>query len=372
MKKEISFQFALIVLGLFFMVNKAISQNKTVIGVVTINSIKMPYSVEELTDATRNSLEKLNLYLVVDKYDQKSLAEKNKLDLSDCLSKSCLIEAGRVLETTHILTGSVENFGKKIIVKLRLFNVETKEVEKFKIIEYLDLKDQIQTILDISVKSLFELPVDKDLMEKLTKEFAFETALNTPESKRVDLSGPRLGITVLTGETAKIFKSPKIDGGYDAIPVLTQFGYQFEINYLNEGNFQALFEIIPVIVGLDQSLFVPVLNLLNGLRSSKSGLEFGFGPQISVVKKARGYYDEGDKFILLDHGDPPDGFTIEERLHSKGNLKLSTTFLFGIGKTFKSGTLNMPVNIFYKPAKNAHQFGISVGYNVSRNKKSNK
>lgn len=344
-------------------------QTKEVIGVVSINSIKMPYSSEQLTDATRNSLEKLNLYLVVDKYDQISLAEKNQFNMENCLSKNCLSEAGRILEATQILTGSVESFGKKVIVKLRLFDMKTQEVERFKIIEFLDLKDQVQTMLDLSVRALFDLSYDQDLFTKLTMEFAFESSINTPEVPRLDLNGPRMGITFLTGEAARIFSDPKSEGGYDALPVLSQFGYQFEISYLNEGNFQALFEIIPVIVGLDQSLFIPSLNILNGLRNSKTGLEFGFGPQLTVVKKATGYYVEDGRFIIADAIATPAGYTSETRLHSKGDYKFTTNFIFAIGKSFKSGSLNLPVNIFYKPAKNAHQFGVSVGYNVSGLKK---
>lgn len=347
------------------------AQKKHVIAVVSINSVKMPYSSEQLTDAARNSMEKLNLYQVVDKYDQIFLAEQKQFNLNDCLSKTCLYEAGTVLEATHILTGSVESFGMKVIVKLRLFDMSTQEVEKFKIIEYLDLKDQVQTMIDLSVRSLLDLPVDQDVFRKLTEEFAFESSINTPEVQRLDLNGPRMGITILTGTSAKIFSDPKSKGGYDAIPVLSQFGYQFEINYLNEGNFQALFEIVPVIVGLDQSLFIPVLNILNGLRNSKNGLEFGFGPQLTVVKKAKGYYVD-DVFIIADPQNTPEGYTNESRLHSNGNYVLATNFIFAVGKTFKSGSLNLPVNIFYKPAKNAHQFGVSVGYNVSAMKKRRK
>lgn len=370
MKKLFNYSmFLLTGFWLMIWVSPVFGQTKEVIGVVSVNSVKMPYSTEQLTDATRNSIEKLNLYLVVDKYDQISLAEKNQFNMDNCLSKSCLSEAGRVLEATQILTGSVESFGKKVIVKLRLFDMKTQEVEKFRIIEFLDLKDQVQAMLDLSVRSLLDLPLDQDLFTKLTKEFAFESSINTPEVQRLDLNGPRMGITILTGKSAEIFGSSKSEGGYDAIPVLSQFGYQFEINYLNEGNFQALFEIIPVIVGLDQSLFIPSLNILNGLRNSKTGLEFGFGPQMTLVKKANGYLDANDKFILAEPANTPTGYTNESRLDSRGDLKFTTNFIFAIGKSFKSGSLNLPVNIFYKPAKNAHQFGVSVGYNVSSMRK---
>ena len=54
-------------------------------------------------------------------------------------------------------------------------------------------------------------------------------------------------------------------GGFDAYPAMFQFGYQFEKQYLNEGNFQALFEFIPMISGLEQNTFIPSFTLMNGL-----------------------------------------------------------------------------------------------------------
>jgi hypothetical protein len=49
------------------------------------------------------------------------------------------------------------------------------------------------------------------------------------------------------------------------------FGYQFEKQYLNEGNLQALFEFIPSVTGVDQGLFLPNILFLHGLRHNRSG-----------------------------------------------------------------------------------------------------
>lgn len=339
------------------------SQSKSSIAVISVNSIKLPYENHQLTDVTRNALEKLDLYYVIDKYDQNEMAEINNIDLKNCSSKNCLTQAGEVLNADNVLTGSIESFGNKIIVKYRVIDVMTKEIERFKIMEFLDLKDQIQSMVDITLKELFSVAYDKNMATKLTQENAFENTINTPEVEKLDLSGPRMGFSVFTGKGAEILQAPENKGGYDGLPFMTQFGYQFEIKYLNEGDFQALFEILPMISGLEQGLFIPSLSFLNGLRSNKTGWEVGFGPQIILSKKASGYY-VGDDFILESSGTVPEDVEVIKQTDSRGNITLGTSFIIGVGKTFKSGKLNMPLNIFYKPVKGAHQFGISFGFNT--------
>ena len=137
-------------------------------------------------------------------------------------------------------------------------------------------RSQVQSMISITLKKMFDVEVAQDIYDKLTKPFDYENAINTPEATKLNLNGPRMGVVLFSGEVADIYKAPKSSGGLDAVPVLFQFGYQFEVNYINEGNFQALFEFIPLITGLDQGLFIPSLTLLNGLRSSRNGLEFCF------------------------------------------------------------------------------------------------
>jgi TolB-like protein len=361
--------FTLMILSLWTPV--IFSQAKASLAVINIKSVKMPYESQQLTDVTRNAMEKLNQYYVIDKYDQVDMAERADLKLDDCSSRKCLVESGKELQADYVLTGSVESFGDKIIVKFRVVNVMTTDIEHFKILEFLDLKDQIQTMIELTLKEMYSLDLDNDLLTKLTKANAFENTINTPEVQALDLSGPRMGLTIMTGQAAELFTKPKNEGGYDILPVITQFGYQFEIKYLNEGNFQALFEIVPIISGLDQGLFIPSITLLNGLRSNKSGWEVGFGPQLIINRQAKGYFDESGIFVPVSGGSFPQDKSEVVRADSRGSITAGTGFVFAFGKTFKSGSLNMPVNVFYKPAKNAHQFGISLGFNTGgmRNRK---
>jgi hypothetical protein len=156
-----------------------------------------------------------------------------------------------------------------------------------------------------------------------------------------------------------------------------QFGYQIEKQYLNEGNFQALFEVIPMITGLDQGQFIPSLTFLNGLRNNVNGWEFAFGPTFAVSKYIDGYLiNEGtdkQEFIIsiqnqttyftLEEEAAAMNSMVEKRPDSRGSTGLNYGFLFAAGKTFKSGKLNLPVNIYIVPSKNGARFGLSMGWN---------
>ena len=265
-----------------------------------------------------------------------------------------------------MLSGSIEKYGETIIITLRLVDVKKGITEKTKVNEFLNLPDDLQTMISITLKQMFNIPVDELYLTKLTNKNDYESTINNPNKSRLNLSGPRMGFTCYTGETAGILKASKSQGGFDAFPVMFQFGFQFEQQYLNEGNFQALFEFIPMITGLDQGMLLPSFTIMNGLRNNKNGLEFGFGPTIYFYKEASGYYDENDDWLLSNEwsgnsGTEPD---IINRLDSRGNPRIASGFIFAVGKSFKSGKLNIPVNVYVIPNKNGIRFGASFGFNA--------
>ncbi|MEO1712335.1 MAG: hypothetical protein AAFU60_03275 [Bacteroidota bacterium] len=272
-----------------------------------------------------------------------------------------------------MLTGNVERLADAIIVNFRLVDIPTQSIEKSKVIEFLDLEDQLALMVSLTIQAMLDMEYDQELYTKLTQENDFENTINTPESDRLKLDGPRTGLTIYTGETASIWQGSEASGGFDGLPVLFQFGYQFEVAYLNQGNFQALFEFIPIITGLDQGQFIPSISVLNGLRSNKNGWEFAFGPIFFLTRTSDGYFEDVDgnqvwklreQWNQENEGANPN--ELVNRLDSRGNPKLGTGFLFAIGKTFKSGRLNIPVNAFFVPEKTGSRFGLSVGFNASK------
>ncbi len=170
-----------------------------------------------------------------------------------------------------------------------------------------------------------------------SQDLAAET-INSENVKK--LSGPRVGFTFLTtGSSAGLINelNSSSNDESDQKPVfITQYGYQWETRFAdsNEG-VVGLVEWVVLIGGLEKGLFLPSASSLFGIRSS-SGFEIAAGPNFSLS---------------------------------------GVGYLLAIGKNFKSGKLNFPVNIAYVPSKNSswgddeptgHRISLTVGFNISK------
>ena len=103
-----------------------------------------------------------------------------------------------------------------------------------------------------------------------------------PVVPSVNLNGPRVGITYVgPGKAADVLRNT-----FDAQPLLSQFGWQFETRFFTLPTGTAgLVEAVLLVAGLEQGLFLPSGSMLIGIRNAR-GLEFGFGPNISVTGAA--------------------------------------------------------------------------------------
>lgn len=333
--------------------------------------IKNRYKIIRVAGASNSLFEKKDTLDLVDKFNQADNLEKNKQFVNNCFGKLCLVEIGETIGSKKMMSGSVERYGKSIVVTLRLIDVASKSIEKTYVKEFLNLPEEIQGIIHIAVRELFNLPNDPFMVAKLSERFEFDNAINNPNKERLRLDGPRLGTVMYTGETQMRLQEGKGSGGFDAVPIMFQFGYQFEKQYLNEGKLQALFEFIPMITGVDQGYFIPSFTILHGLRSNVNGWEFALGPTLNLITSANGYYDADNKWQLEENwtknpanANVTNPFEIEQRMDSRGNYAVHTGFVFAVGRTFKSGKLNIPVNAFVIPSKHGTRFGLSFGFNA--------
>ena len=368
-----NFTYLLLVMVATFATQTVFAQNssKPTCIVLNMDAVGLDMDSKQMGNLLRLELDKLDRYEVVDRYDVAYLIEKNDLKIDNCFGKICLLEIGKKLEVQYMITGSAERIGETIVMTIRLINVEAETIEKIQVIEYKNLQREIQAMVTINLSKLFGLETDANLERYLTKKHDYENAINNPNIDQLNLSGPRMGLTVTLGEAGSILQAPRAEGGFDNYPFMTSFGYQYEIQYLNEGNFQALFEFLPMISGLDQGLVLPSLTVLHGLRNNRNGLEFAFGPTISGMKVGEGYYDTEGNWLLASEwstafpdNDPP---LLERRLDSRGNIyTFRPGFVFAAGFTFKSGKLNLPVNAFVIPNKKGTRVGISLGFNAKK------
>ena len=194
-----------------------------------------------------------------------------------------------------------------------------------------------------------------------------------------------MGVAFAHGNIAEFMTRPKNQGGLDIAPVMSNLGYQFEVQYVGTENFSALFEFIPALNGLEQGQFLPSLNILNGFRFGQQGWEFAFGPSFGLKRMSYGVFDTKGVFNPDNPGQywsqsdmqyagigwstgalDEHGYHLEEHLDKRGYWKLSNRWVMAFGRTFRSGSLNIPVNVFYSSSKGGGMAGISMGFNITR------
>jgi hypothetical protein len=139
----------------------------------------------------------------------------------------------------------------------------------------------------------------------------------------VNLSGPRLGFTYIApGSTAN-----KLKDNFDAEPFMTLFGWQFEKQFFTlPSGTTGVFEVIPVIVGFEQGLFLPSGSFLFGMRGP-NGMEFGMGPNLSLT-----------------------GFAM----------------VFAAGVNLRTSEINFPINFAVVASPGGMRLSLVAGFNVRR------
>jgi hypothetical protein len=382
--KETIKSMLLVTMGCLCILNvQAQNQSKPMAAVLGIDSKGVIQNSESVGYMVRLELEKANVYNVMDKYDVAEAVKKNSIDISTCFGRTCVVAAGKSLGTDKMITGSVERFGEKIVISLKVIDVKTEAVEKQDATEYLNLQPELQKMIEVSVKRLLGLTPDQNTVNLLVN---YDAPVESPKTK-INLNGPRMGGAMTFGDAAKVLTAAEGEGGYNMYPAMFQFGWQKEWQYLSAGDFQALIEFIPMIGGLESGRFIPSVTFLNGFRIGKAGWEFAFGPSFKIVNKADGYWGDGengtveDKWYLDNQWNSTEidsvgmvtnienPYPITKRLDSRGAPTLSTSLIFGVGRTFKSGYLNIPVNVYVSPRKEGTIVGASFGFNIYKKPK---
>ena len=342
------------------------SEPKKTLAVLDFDVRNYPVDGQQLIDKATIELIRINKFEIVDKYDIEYISKRDQVDLKGCYSKICLEDIGKRLKCDFLLTGSYDVLGDRVAVTVRLYDVAKGSFAESASRVYLNIPQQNLTMMEVAIKDLLAVANDENLIKKLTISEEYESALNNPETAVINNNGPRLGITAVAGSSTKILMADPKTGGFGySLPALTSFGYQFEQVFVNSGDFQALFEFIPLIAGLEYGRLIPSANVLMGMRNSRTGWEFAVGPNFTTTVTAEGYM-EGEDFIISS--DP--NRDLITRLDSRGDLAVSTGLVLGFGKTFKSGKMNFPVNLFVvTPGRgDSWRIGTSVGFNIVRKK----
>ena len=355
------------------------SQSAAVLSVYTQSAKISPEMAESVLRVEMTKTEQFN---VIDKLDMIEILQENKIDLTNCYGKKCLLRVGKSAGVDKVVTGSIENLGKKIVVTVKILDVATENYDKVAIEEFINLDSEIQNMVKVVVNKALGIENSQEILNTLVY---FNQPAITPTTYLKN-NGPRMGLSYVIGNTSKILAAPENQGGWDlnSPVILSQIGYQFEGAYLSAGSFQALIEGMIFINGIEKEMFSPSFALLNGFRSSKNGWEFGFGPTFRLTKMKDGYYigdtlgGTGDYKNLSDGelanwrlrsewaGPGANPYTIRTRADKRGDIRLKTGWVWAVGRTFHSGYLNIPVNLFYSSGKEGGYLGLSVGFNIAK------
>ena len=349
----------------------------------------------------RLELIKLNLYNVYDEFDMADAYKKNPDFLNNCVSKSCLVELGKELNVDYTVSGSYDALGDKIVLTIKIIDVKNDLIFKTGTKEFDNQEPELQRMTEILLNEMHGIESQKELVDRLKFKNELITSNNVG---KVNNSGPRVGYAYMVGSLAEFATRSTDRGGLDIFPGISMIGYQIEGQYVGTENFSALIEGVFNVSGLEQGQFIPTATIMNGFRFGKAGWEFGFGPGFGLKKVTNGFFDTegtfGDKDTYfnsddwysyaskesLDPTQHPSFFNTDgtmktlteinskynfssKHADTRGDLAISTMFVMAIGRTFRAGSLNIPVNVFYSSRKGGGMVGLSVGFNVLKSKK---
>jgi hypothetical protein len=278
------------------------------------------------------------------------------------------------------MCGSIDGLGNKIALTIKIVDVKNQSLYKSAVKEFDNQETEIQRMIEIVLFEMHGFTADKVTADRL----AFKNEVITSNNiGKINNSGPRIGGAALVGSLEEFATRPSSQGGLDIAPFVSMIGYQFEGQYVGTENFSALVEGIVNVSGLEQGKFLPSFTLMNGFRFGKNGWEFAFGPRLSVKHTSEGFFDSeglyGKKDAYFSRNDWSEyalnsgaqlnqNYLFEENLDMRGSAKLSTSFVVAFGRTFRAGSLNVPVNLFYTSQKGGGFAGINVGFNVQKSK----
>lgn len=350
------------------------------IAVANPNVNGLTVKPESVAKMMRLEAIKLNKYKVYDEYDMADVLKAKEEYRSQCYGQNCLLKLGAELNVNYVMCGSVDGLGNKIALTIKIVDVKNQTLYKSSVKEFDNQETEIQRMIEILLYEMHGFTVDKVIADRL----AFKNEVITSNNiGKINNSGPRIGGAALVGSLNEFATRSTSEGGLDIAPFVSMIGYQFEGQYVGTENFSALVEGIINVSGLEQGKFLPSFTLMNGFRFGKSGWEFAFGPRLSVKHTSNGFFDtdnlysqngkyfsESDwvKYAANNQVTLNEAYTFEENLDMRGSSKLSTSFVVGFGRTFREGSLNVPVNLFYTSQKGGGFAGINVGFNVQKSK----
>jgi TolB-like protein len=359
----------------------------------------LTFKAETVSKMIRLELIKMKKYKVYDVFDMADVLKGNAEFLNECYGQNCLVKMGKELNVDYVMCGSFDGLGNKIAITIKIVDVRNHTILKSSVKEFDNQELELQRMIEILLKEMHDIEFSKETSDRLSFKNELITSNNIG---KINNSGPRIGMAYLLGSVNEFAVRPESQGGLGIFPGVSMIGYQLEKQYVGTENFSSLIECVINVSGLEQGQFIPSLTLMNGFRFGKSGWEIAFGPGFGIKQTSNGFFDNDNLFSdnqqyfseddwakyaernysnLPEYNTTgqfvaptPDKFNHTYNFDKKfgdmrGKYSMNTMFVFGVGRTFRAGALNIPVNVFYSSQKGGGMTGVNVGFNVQKRKK---
>lgn len=340
-----------------------------VIGGIEVNGIAAPDAENVLRSVIYKNLVNSKKYVVNDRYD---VSEKLAMDkLKKCMGKDCLVKIGEQLNADYAMCASYDGLGDRILIAMKIVNVKTGEIVINEIEQFENQPRELNRMTDIMIYRL----LNKETDAVITRALVFKEGPTASYGLgKMNNNGPRIGMAYVTGANGEYFTREERDGGVGTTPFLFNIGYQLEKQYAGTENFSGLFEFIGNIAGLEQGTPIPSLAVLHGVRFGKGAWEIALGPSFTAKRLLSGTTDYNGQFMtysqLANMGvTGADQFDYFKRPDARGASYFSSNFVIGVGKTFRPGALNVPLNGYASINKYGVTYGVSLGINITKTRK---
>jgi hypothetical protein len=356
---------------------------KSTIAVALPNVDNIEVSREIIAKLLQIELIKLDLYKVYDEFDIQEGIDSDERFTKDCYGKNCLIDLGKAVDVDYIVSASLLGFGGKTVISIKIIEISSGNIVKNDVKEFIEDETKVQRMLQVLIRQMHDIEMHPEVVARIVHD---DQPIIKKSVGKISNNGPRIGYAFLTGDLKDFAVRSEEQGGMDVYPGVSMIGYQLEKQYIGTENFSALGEVLFTVSGLEQGIAIPSITLMNGLRFGKAGWEIAFGPGFGFKRTSQGFFDtQGlygargeywteNEYNNSNYSTNQDGesvapaYEITETTDHKGDKwKLNTRWVMAVGRTFRAGGLNIPVNIFYSSMKKSGMIGVSVGFNVVKN-----
>ena len=179
---------SIIIIACFIGTLLSVNAQMETAGVVSVFTQNVKISPELAESILRIELTKTQKFNVLDKLDMLETINDQKIGVTNCFGKKCLTSVGKAASIDKIATGSIENLGKKIVVTIKILDVESEEYTKIAVEEFIVLDDEIQNMVKITLNKALGIDNDPEMMNN----FVYYNQPPSSPTTFIKNNGPRM------------------------------------------------------------------------------------------------------------------------------------------------------------------------------------